>query len=186
MLMAGRYLDEQGQPIGGGAAEVAADGTEAPAAAGPDPNSPFKRLPIRMRLQMNQRWLTHLISECASQPLQIEVTEVRINTPDLSGLEDGGVGMSGGFRGGMGGMRMFDERGMGGRGGGGLGGFGRGGGAGGTLGGSGLTPRTPGELTPFKLNPSLVNIEILGIIYIFNKPNSSALQQPEQMAAIPQ
>ena len=42
----------------------------------------FKRLPVRMRLWMDQRWLPHLISECANAPLQVEVQEVRINVAD--------------------------------------------------------------------------------------------------------
>lgn len=43
---------------------------------------------------MDQRWLTHLICECANQPLQVEVTEVRINPPDVKITTNGGGGMA--------------------------------------------------------------------------------------------
>jgi hypothetical protein len=42
---------------------------------------------------MNQRWLPRLLSECASQPLQIEVQEVRINPPKGLGGAAGSPGM---------------------------------------------------------------------------------------------
>jgi hypothetical protein len=80
-LFTGRYLDDQGKPIM----------TEG--AGGPEGlNDEFKRLPIRMVLDMDQRWLPHLIAECANAPLQVEVTEVRVNPP--GGLEGGGGGGS--------------------------------------------------------------------------------------------
>jgi hypothetical protein len=73
MLLSGRYLDPQGNPIDSvGAAGPTAFGIE------------YKRLPVRMKLLMDQRWLTHLIAECANAPLQVEVREVRINPPATS------------------------------------------------------------------------------------------------------
>jgi hypothetical protein len=82
---------------------VSADGTPIP-----DPNdgtmtafgTEFKRLPVRMRLWMDQRYLPQLIAECANAPLQVEVQEVRIN-PAADGM--GGGGGMGGDRGGYGG-----------------------------------------------------------------------------------
>ena len=78
-LFTGRYLDENGQPI-------VSEGEEEPAGL----SAEFKRLPIRMVLEMDQRWLPHLITECANAPLQVEVTEVRINP--AGGFEGSGGG----------------------------------------------------------------------------------------------
>jgi hypothetical protein len=92
-LLSGRYLNADGKPIPFGAGSApAADGTPA------DPNAPpqavdpstfgleYKRLPVRMVLRMDQRWLQYLITECANQPLQVEVQEVRVNPGDITGL----------------------------------------------------------------------------------------------------
>jgi hypothetical protein len=90
-LLAGRYLDAQGNP-------ASESGVE------------YKQLPIRMTLIMDQRWLTHLIAECASAPLQVEVKEVRINPSD----SQSGGGGSRSLRGGAGGggmLRSSDGRG---------------------------------------------------------------------------
>jgi hypothetical protein len=89
-LFSQRYLGPDGTPI-------AATGDEGPDAFGKE----FKRLPVRMRLWMDQRWLPQLITECANAPLQVEVKEVRIN-PSESGGEGGMRGGYGG-RGGEGG-----------------------------------------------------------------------------------
>jgi hypothetical protein len=99
-LFHGRYLGEDGKPI-------AAAGGGAPVEGDPsitaDPNAPapvdlsmfgkeYKRLPVRMVLEMDQRHLPRLIAECADRPLQIEVQEVRINAPDIMGAAGGGGG----------------------------------------------------------------------------------------------
>ena len=95
ILTGGRYLGPDGKPLGGGAdMAMAADPSADPAAAAPaaptDFGVEYKRLPVRMSLQMDQRWLTHLITECANQPLQVEVQEVRINPSDFAGASGGG------------------------------------------------------------------------------------------------
>jgi hypothetical protein len=90
-LFNNRYVGADGAPIADpGDGSLAAFGTE------------FKRLPVRMRLWMDQRWLPQLISECANAPLQVEVQEVRINPVD-DGSGGGGYGRGGGGRGEMGG-----------------------------------------------------------------------------------
>ena len=79
-LLTGRYLDAQGNP-------TSESGVE------------YKQLPVRMTLVMDQRWLTHLIAECANAPLQVEVKEVRINPSDRAsggGYDSRSVGMRGG------------------------------------------------------------------------------------------
>lgn len=66
VLLGGRYVGDDGEPV----ATVPADyrfGTE------------FKRLPVRMTLEMDFRWTPRLISELANAPLQVEIERVRFN-----------------------------------------------------------------------------------------------------------
>jgi len=129
ILLAGRYVDEAGKPI---ADLQTAFGTE------------YKRLPIRMVLQMDTRRLNHLIGELANQPLQVEVQEVRINPVSIGGDIAG---------------RSAHDAGFGGA------GFGAAGGA--------------GDVTTLPPNPNLTKVVIQGLIYIFNEPNKTVLQQGE-------
>lgn len=92
-LKAGRYLDAQGNPTS-------------------EPGVEYKRLPVRMTLLMDQRWLTHLIAECASAPLQVEVQEVRINPSSINTSGGGYDSRSGGMMGG-GSFRSGESRGEG-------------------------------------------------------------------------
>ena len=78
-LFNNRYVDAAGAPI-------ADPGDGNPAAFGVE----FKRLPVRMVLSMDGRWLPQLIAECANAPLQVEVQEVRINPGDGGGATGGG------------------------------------------------------------------------------------------------
>jgi hypothetical protein len=159
-LLSYRYLNEKGQPIpfggGGGGDDMMmgpGPGFDEPAApAQPvDPSvfgKEYKRLPVRMVLQMDQRWLPELIAECASQPLRVEVQEVRINPADGGGIGGGrggsgfGGGLRGGFRGGMGGS-LFPDR---------------------------------SSLQTFPQQPHIADVVIQGIIYIFRRPDPSVLQ----------
>lgn len=102
-LLSGRYLDDKGQPIamgGAGGGDVAAPAPATPDAGGGssvDMNqfgTGFKRLPIRMALEMDARWLPQLITICANEPLRIEVQEVRINPPDITSDSAGRGGPS--------------------------------------------------------------------------------------------
>jgi hypothetical protein len=77
-LFNNRYVDAAGAPI-----------------AGEDFGKEFKRLPVRMRLWMDQRWLPNLITECANAPLQVEVTEVRVNPSENGAMGGGMPGMGG-------------------------------------------------------------------------------------------
>jgi hypothetical protein len=128
-LLADRYLDNDEKPIAAPdpAAGASAFGTE------------YKRLPVRMVLQMDQRWLPHLISECANAPLQVEVKEVRIN-PSESG---------------------------------GSGGYGRGGRE---MGGYGSMAGQEGDQMGPEAEPNIKHVIVQGIIYIFNEPNTAAIQ----------
>jgi len=67
-----RYLDENGAPIPGDPIASNQLGV-------------LKRLPIRMRLEMDQRELPRLIAHCANAALPVEVTQVRINVADSDG-----------------------------------------------------------------------------------------------------
>jgi hypothetical protein len=149
MLLLGRYLDAQGQPV-----QVSSP-TPAPGEFGTE----YKRLPIRMTLEMDLRWLPYLITECANQPLQVEVEQVRINP---SGTDTGGMG--GSFRG-------------------------RGGSRGGFESGSGGSPFSSegqgGEIRSFDAQPHVGTVVIQGIIYIFNPPDLPATQPSESVAATP-
>ena len=186
MLMSYRYLGPDGLPIGAGgaAADPSLGGEPAPVVTDPAVGAPaapidltaygteYKRLPVRMVLQMDQRWLPRLIAECASQPLQVEVQEVRINPPQAGDIQSSGMGgpMGGGMVGGPGGGYRGE--------GGGYSGYG-GGGFGGGMGGAGLFPDRTG-LQSFLHQPNVVNVVIQGVIYIFNKPNPAALQTSEE------
>jgi hypothetical protein len=168
-LLSGRYLDDKGQPIvlgGGGGAEAGTPAAPATAgdasAAGGTPSvdmnqfgTGFKRLPIRMVLQMDARWLPQLITTCANEPLRVEVQEVRINPPD--GGSVGGIGGPAGFGGGGG-------PGMGGQ------------------PGANVFQEHAGILT-FPAQPHIKNVVIQGIIYIFNKPNLNILAPPAEPTA---
>jgi hypothetical protein len=165
-LLSGRYISADGKPIPFGASASPAAPGETPAA---DPAAPpaagqpldltvfgqeYKRLPVRMALRMDQRWIPRLIAECASQPLQIEVQEVRVNPPEGIGQSTGGGGPGSGYRAG---------------------------GEGGPGGGSVFPEDQPQQ--PFPTQPEIVNVIIQGTILIFNKPNPAILQPPAAATA---
>lgn len=94
-ILVNRYVDAEGKPL-----------ADASAGAGVE----FRRLPIRMRLQMDQGYIPQVLVECANAALPIEVQRVRIN-PEKSGADFAaggaiGGGYAGGYRGGEGGMEM--------------------------------------------------------------------------------
>ncbi len=166
-LLSGRYLDDKGLPIPVGGAAAGPEGGPLPtpdgaADLGPPPTVDlaqfgvaYKRLPVRMVLQMDVRWLPQLITACANEPLRVEVQEVRINPSDLSG-------MTSGFGGGGGRFGGFGERGSSG---------------GGGASGANLFPDHSG-IQNFPAQPNVVEVVIQGTIYIFNKPNLNLLQAP--------
>jgi hypothetical protein len=165
-LLSSRYLDDKGQPIpfggGGGDAGATPPATPPDAGGGAAPSvdmnqfgTGFRRLPVRMALEMDARRLPEMLTICANEPLRIEVQEVRINPADIGGEGMGpGMGRSGGFGpGGGGGM-------------------------------ANLFPEHTG-IQSFPAQPHVKNIVIQGIIYIFNKPNLNILAPPaEQTAAV--
>jgi hypothetical protein len=199
MLLTYRYLDEEGKPkpfgSGGMAVDPALDPSAAPAAEAGSlaelGSREFKRLPIRMSLHMDQRYLPTLITECANQPLQVEVQEVRINPTDFGTGSEGGGGYGGGGIG-LGGYGRGGGYGGGyGRGGGGYGGSERGG-YGGGYGGGGAAANLFPERTGiqfFPAQPHMANIVIQGIIYIIKEPDLDEYKTSDgsqQMAVVTQ
>ncbi len=83
-LVADRYVDIDYQPI----ADLA--GLEASAAVA-------KRIPVRIRLKIDQRDVYKFLVECANSPLTFEVRQLRFNPQGVS-LGANGGGFSGGGR----------------------------------------------------------------------------------------
>lgn len=164
MLLSNRYLAADGQPI------AVSSPTPTPGEFGTE----YKRLPIRMTLEMDLRWLTRLITECANQPLQVEVKEVRINPSDA------GTTGGGGYGGGRGGYAR----------GGGEGGYGRGGGGGGYGGATGAASPFSSDaqtgISTFKAQPNVGTVVIQGTIYIFNPPDMNAVATASEPVAVVQ
>jgi hypothetical protein len=170
VLRHGRYVDAHGMPVGYNQ---------------PAPFAEFKIMPFEMRLVIDQRKISDLLSNCANSPLPVEVQQVSIvstETPldNVGGSDEGRPGMPGmpGMQGGM--NRPMMNRGMM-DGEGGMPGGGRGmptrptrtpmggeGGDGPTDLGSAL------ELRPFDLH-----VEVRGVIYIFNYPDRSKVGKAE-------
>ena len=61
---AGRYVDAKGAPL--------VPGTNVA-------DSEFKRMPVYLKLFMDQREISHLLVQCANSPLPVEVRQLRIN-----------------------------------------------------------------------------------------------------------
>jgi hypothetical protein len=64
-LLTARYLDAEGNPVDGEVETLAEE--------------PYRRLPVRMILMMEQRWISQLLVFCANQALPIEVQGLRVN-----------------------------------------------------------------------------------------------------------
>jgi hypothetical protein len=170
-----RYVDTNYKPV-----EIK-QLREALKANPPDPKNAFlvvaKRMPLRMRLVVDQRKLHRLMAECGNSPLPIEIRQVRINrqagaaggvdsgmAPGYGGGEVGGMtpGYGGGEIGGMpmGSGTAAPEAGPG-------PGYGapEGGMFGGMMGAGDLKSRAIVSST----NPAYdVPIELYGVIYIYN------------------
>jgi hypothetical protein len=127
-----------------------------------------KRLPVMMSLKMNQRAVPELLAACGSANLMVKVRQTRImpkgktTSPAGSG---GGAGMGMGM--GMDDMDMgMDEEGLAPGGGMGMGGMGMG------RGGMGRSGATDQPVDEFPLD---MQVEIYGIIYIYNPPDLEKL-----------
>jgi hypothetical protein len=159
-LLAFRYIGDDGQPIQDDATAV-------------NPTAQFRRLPVRMLLQMEQEAIPSIIVACANATLPIEVKRVRVNA-DKS--ETGATMTSAITASAAGGGRDGGGGGYGGRGGyeGGRGGIGMEGGRGGDGGGGYSAQPSADGMT----RPELVTVEIHGIVYIYNPPDATTLTVP--------
>jgi hypothetical protein len=152
-LLSGRYVDAEGKPISDGST-VTGQGQE------------FRRLPVRMMLMMDQKWLSRMLVECANAPLPIEVKRLRIN-PEKSAAgfsmeSTGAAGMGGMYsRGGPEGGAAMMSRGME------------------SAGGAYSAMQLPSDLQ----TSGLAQVEIQGLVYIFNPPDAAMLTVPGGEAA---
>ena len=183
----GRYVDNKYLPLSAARLRSALTST--------DPQDAIlavaKRVPVRMRFQMNQQKLNALLAECGNSKLPVEVRQVRIGRePAAAGMGGGGSyggGYSGGYSGGA--MMPGADGGYGGEGraqtimpgggsaDGGYGGIsgsaeGGYGGVGGTAGRSAREGSTTADAT---VEHNLIEVEIYGIVYIYNPVNKSQL-----------
>lgn len=125
-----------------------------------------KRVPVRMRVKMDQRRLHRLITECGNYVLPLEVRQVRINCGSGSTFQGRGSSGGGGMElamggGGTGGMFSVDDgnEGMGAD----AGNIGMAGG-----GGMGMNMGANPRAALSDISPWDVDVEIYGIIYLYN------------------
>ncbi len=150
-----RYLNVSNEPIEGATLRSALESNS--------PNDASlavaKRVPVMMKLNMNQTAVHELVAICGSADLMVEVHQVRVLPQGSAG---GGMGgMEGGMDGGEGDMDM--GMGMGGD---------MGGGGGMDAGGGGGFAGGGADESEFPLDMS---VEIYGIIYIYNPPDPGKL-----------
>jgi hypothetical protein len=154
----GRYVDVDYKPVppdrlrGASKSNSAADAFLAVA----------KRMPVRMHLVVDQRYLNRLLAECGNSNLVVEIRQVRLNRPVYEGGAAAGGVAAPRFGPAGGGERGFftpPPRSSGGN---------RGGG-GGPRGGGGDGRGPNGEEIPHHE----VDIELYGIVYIYNPVNEA-------------
>ena len=105
-------------------------------------------MPVRMRFRLDQRKLHVLLTECGNARLPLEVRQVRVN-PDAAASGTASVGTSTA-------VSPF----------GGIGGGGEGGGM----------PTAPKAIVAdATYDPTLIDVELYGIVYIYNPVNKSQL-----------
>lgn len=126
-----------------------------------------KRMPIRMRLKMDQRMIAKLLAECGNSKIAVEVRQVRVN-------RSSGVGQAGGMQPGNGGGAMAP------------GVFPNPGGMNPGLGAQpGFGPRAGaaaiGGEANFGDDAYDVPVEIYGIVFIYNPPNGKYLDLDDEV-----
>ncbi|MEO1617188.1 MAG: hypothetical protein AAFV88_15160 [Planctomycetota bacterium] len=124
-----------------------------------------KRLPVMLRLQMDQRSIPRLLAACGNAPLMVDVHQIRIMPK--GGSSNMGMGMGGDMGMGMGGdmgMGMGGDMGMG-----------MGGDMGMGMGGGGMGMGGGGVSGPADDFPLDMEIEIYGLIYFYNPPSEESL-----------
>ena len=153
----GRYVDNSFKPLTGAQLRTAMSLQNANDAV----IAVAKRIPVRMRLKVDESQIGRLITECGNGKMMLEVLQVRYNTDAAaapgaaSGAAGGGAGFPGGAAsmgtgGGAGASFKEDDSGEGGGGGASMPG----------MPGAGESPDTRGEIP----------IEIYGLVYLYNPP----------------
>lgn len=190
-LAEGRYVDERYQPLPAARLRAALTSRSAADAL----LAVAKRMPVRIRVKVDQRKLNVLLAACGNSKLPVEVRQVRINREaaapgtSMSGggggfAGPGGYATPGGPLGSADGGRMPAPDGGGGfGGGGGFAGGGFGGFAGGGEGG-GFGTRPPsvvaGDPTrDANVDLNLIEVELYGIVYLYNPVNRAQLGLPD-------
>ena len=167
----GRYVDTSFKPLTGAQLRGAMDLKSAPDAV----IAVAKRIPVRMRLKIDESQLGRLITECGNGKMMLEVLQVRYNTDATS---SGGAAGSGGGAGGFGGEGEGNMPGLGATGAGGSGAelrsdgdmggepeSGEGGAPAGMGGSGGLGSGSANRSTNGE-----VAVEIFGLVYLYNPP----------------
>jgi hypothetical protein len=163
-----------------------------------------KRMPVRMRFQVDQRRLNRVVAECGNARLPVEIRQIRVNRPAAA---SGGMGSYGGGGSGYGGDDAYGSSGSegygDGYGGGGMDAYGGSGGStmpGTEAMGSGYDPyggsgsagygssmpgtggfgkaapkRVGGASSTAAVDQNLIEVELYGIVYIYNPVNRSQL-----------
>jgi hypothetical protein len=123
-----------------------------------------KRIPVRMRLFMDQRYLSDLLAHCGNFNLPIEVRQVRINCPEGLQSDDAQLGggamlaLPPGGESGRGSMMLGPPSSTA------------------SSGGKRKRPSATGGLgDEAKVDPNEIEVEVYGIVYIFNPVNETQL-----------
>ncbi len=124
-----------------------------------------KRVPVRLRFKIDTRKITRFLAECGNADLMLEPRQVRIGNTVAAGGAGGGA--MGGY-GGAPGVDGMDSSGDAASLGGGEGYGGEGDGGYGGYGGGGATTMT-------FTDPYEIDLEVYGIVYLYNQPNIATL-----------
>ncbi|HEX5442484.1 MAG TPA: hypothetical protein VFW87_01585 [Pirellulales bacterium] len=155
-LLAGRYIDDKGQPLATGDPDNPYAG----------PYAEFKQVFVHMKLIMDHRQVPALMAACGNATLPVETRELRIKMLEPQGAAGGNNAFFGGM--GMGGRGMgMGGRGMGGMGMGGMGMGGMGMGGMGMFGGN-----QDGDVETLTYDAL---VELSGVIYLYNVPDLTKL-----------
>ncbi len=161
-----RYVDKANTPLAGFQLRQAIAPPAPGAAVTPNPETALltvaKRMPVRIRLEIDQRRLNKLLTEFGNAALPVEVRQLRINRAAAAagnpgnffaaagggGPGPGGSGIEGGY------APQFSEGGM-------------------------PSPGGAGSLTrDATVDTNLIKLELYGIVYLYNPVNRTVLGLP--------
>jgi len=191
----GRYVDDKYEALPAAKLRSALTSTSADDAL----LAVAKRMPVRMRLLIDQRKLNVLIAQCGNSKLPLEVRQVRLNrepAPLGGDVGGGGYAMAGSSDmpgSGSGSFSSFGGSSFGGSGsfGGSFGGPGSGsdmpssGSFGGSFGAAGAPGgiRAGSQTGDSSIDPNQIPVELYGVVYIYNPVNNKQLGIEEPAAS---